>query len=269
MSKLKMVLLCVSEGRIVQRGASLLVAIFGQRAAIDAVYKNIEDILDGEMPPTVVAFESGPEIVSTIGGSGEGMNCSLPPAWTSSSTVARTPRANAIWYGSASGRPVCFTICATATAWPPMAIIRTIATGCCRTRLSACVCTYATTARRKTSAPPSAMHAMRERCQTDSKMILAGVSLGGHEPYRGMGAAPPSLSSESEPVAFPTDLPWRGWSITLQFMEGLKAKYAGESDQVILTFINNRSDLTVTCATCQDLRYCKIGPDFPKRRAMK
>ena len=30
------------------------------------------------MPPTVTSFQSGPEVVSTIGGSGEGLNCSLP-----------------------------------------------------------------------------------------------------------------------------------------------------------------------------------------------
>ena len=44
----------------------------------DTLYKNVEDIVDGEMPRTVTAFQSGPEVVSTIGGSGEGLNCSLP-----------------------------------------------------------------------------------------------------------------------------------------------------------------------------------------------
>jgi hypothetical protein len=45
---------------------------------IDSIYKNVEDISDSELPPTVASFQSGPEVVSTIGGSGEGLNCSLP-----------------------------------------------------------------------------------------------------------------------------------------------------------------------------------------------
>ena len=79
MSKLKAVLLWCLKAVLFSAVLALVVAIFGHRAAIDAVYKNVEDIQDGEMPPTVVSFQSGPEIVSTIGGSGEGMNCSLPP----------------------------------------------------------------------------------------------------------------------------------------------------------------------------------------------
>ena len=46
---------------------------------IDAIYKNVDDLNDGEMPPTVTSYPSGPEVVSIIGGSGEGVNCSLPP----------------------------------------------------------------------------------------------------------------------------------------------------------------------------------------------
>ena len=40
----------------------------------DSLYKNVDDITDGEMPATVTSFESGPDVVSTIGGSGEGLN---------------------------------------------------------------------------------------------------------------------------------------------------------------------------------------------------
>ena len=45
---------------------------------VNTIYKNVEDISDSEMPSTVTSFQSGPEVVSTIGGSGEGLNCSLP-----------------------------------------------------------------------------------------------------------------------------------------------------------------------------------------------
>ena len=45
---------------------------------VNTIYKNVEDISDNEMPSTVTSYQSGPEVVSTIGGGGEGLNCSLP-----------------------------------------------------------------------------------------------------------------------------------------------------------------------------------------------
>jgi hypothetical protein len=38
----------------------------------DSVYKNVDDLTDGEMPATVTTLQTGPDIVSTLGGSGEG-----------------------------------------------------------------------------------------------------------------------------------------------------------------------------------------------------
>ena len=52
----------------------VVVAVIFHKEMIDSIYKNVEDINDGEMPPTVTSFQSGPEVVSTIGGSGEGLN---------------------------------------------------------------------------------------------------------------------------------------------------------------------------------------------------
>ncbi len=65
---------CLSAILII--GALLLA--FSARYLADSLYKNVDDISDGEMPATVASFQSGPEVVSTIGGSGEGLNCSLP-----------------------------------------------------------------------------------------------------------------------------------------------------------------------------------------------
>ena len=56
----------------------LVVAVIFHKEMVDSIYKNVEDINDGEMPPTVTSFQSGPEVASTIGGSGQGLNCSLP-----------------------------------------------------------------------------------------------------------------------------------------------------------------------------------------------
>jgi hypothetical protein len=57
----------------------LLVLIGFHGRLIDNIYKNVEDINDGEMPITVTSYPSGPEVVGIIGGSGKGLNCSLPP----------------------------------------------------------------------------------------------------------------------------------------------------------------------------------------------
>lgn len=56
----------------------LLVLIGFHGRLIDNIYKNVEDINDGEMPITVTSYPSGPEVVGIIGGSGKGLNCSLP-----------------------------------------------------------------------------------------------------------------------------------------------------------------------------------------------
>src|SRR5687768_10494595 len=52
--------------------------IFLHQTMVNSIYKNVDDVSDSEMPPTVASFQSGPDVVSTIGGSGEGLNCSLP-----------------------------------------------------------------------------------------------------------------------------------------------------------------------------------------------
>ena len=44
----------------------LSLAIFLHKDAIKSIYKNVDDISDGEMPATVTSFQSGPEVVSTI-----------------------------------------------------------------------------------------------------------------------------------------------------------------------------------------------------------
>jgi hypothetical protein len=53
----------------------VLVIVFHERL-INDIYKNAEDLNDGEMPTTVTSYPSGPEVVSIIGGSGDGLNCS-------------------------------------------------------------------------------------------------------------------------------------------------------------------------------------------------
>lgn len=48
--------------------------------SVGAIYKNVREPVDGEMPVTVTMFRSSADMISNVGGQGEGLNCSLPRA---------------------------------------------------------------------------------------------------------------------------------------------------------------------------------------------
>jgi hypothetical protein len=100
---------------------------------IDNIYKNVEDLTDGEMPTTVTSYPSGPEVASIIGGSGQGLNCSLPRGFDV--LFDGSPDANNIWFANDFDRPACFTIYAIGTVWQPTTTPRMIAIGFCKIRL--------------------------------------------------------------------------------------------------------------------------------------
>ncbi len=252
MSKLKAALFWCLKAVMFSAALVLVVAILGHRTAIDAVYKNVEDILDGEMPPTVVSFQSGPEIVGTIGGSGEGMNCSLPPGLdiffdSSKDASGKRHLVRQRFRQACVFHDLCYRHGLATYGYNQNDCDRVLQNQAFR------LCLYVRNdgpQQDVSTAERSARNA--ERCQTDSKMVLAGVSLGGHKPYRAWDRST-FFEFESDPSRS------NGFSFSrvvdhpFKFIDGLKAKYAGESDQVILTFVNKRSNLTVTCATCQDL----------------
>ena len=141
----------------------------------DSVYKNVDDLTDGEMPATVTTFQSGPDVVSTLGGSGEGLNCSLPAV------------TNIFFDGSkdAQGkRHLVLQRFRQACVFHDLCYRHGLATygynqnDCDRILQNAAfrLCTYI----RNGSGTGSAT-----RCQTDSKMVLAGVSMGGYNAFRG------------------------------------------------------------------------------------
>lgn len=252
MSNLKAVLFWCLKAVLFSAALLLVVAIVGHRTAIDAIYKNVEDILDGEMPPTVVSFQSGPEVVSTIGGSGEGMNCSLPPGLDvffdgSEDAAGNRHLVRQRFRQACVFHDLCYRHGLATYGYNQSDCDRVLQNQAFR------LCLYV-----RNDGPQKGVSAAErnarnaERCQTDSKMILAGVSLGGHKPYRAWDRST-FFEFESDPSRS------NGFSVSrvvdhpFKFVDGLEAKYASESDQIILTFINKRSNLTVTCPTCQDL----------------
>lgn len=206
----------------------------------DSLYKNVDDISDGEMPPTVTSFQSGPEVVGIIGGSGEGLNCSLPSL------------ANAFFDGSRDSngkRHLVLQRFRQACVFHDLCYRHGLATygynqnDCDRTLQNEAfrLCLYI----RNGSAESNAA-----RCQTDSKMVLAGVGIGGYGAYRAWDRST-YFEFESDPSRSNGFLVSR--VVDHPFKSVDPAKYRNESDQVILTFENIRSNLTVTCVTCAKL----------------
>lgn len=207
---------------------------------VDFVYKNVEDISDSEMPPTVTSFQSGPEVVSTIGGSGEGLNCSLPSL------------ANYFFdlmYDKDGKRRLVLQRFRQACVFHDLCYRHGLATygytqnDCDQILQNEAfrLCLYFSSGSKEDGG---------ERCQTDSKMILAGVNLGGSDAYRAW--------DRSSYFEFEGD-PWRsnGYSVSRVVDHPFKSvnpdKYRDDPDQIILKFDNVRSSLSVTCVSCKEL----------------
>jgi len=213
-------------------------ALFFHKEAIRSIYKNVDDISDGEMPATVTSFQSGPEVVSTIGGSGNGINCSLPPI------------VNVFFDGRKDEdgkRHLVLQRFRQACVFHDLCYRHGLATygynqnDCDRVLQNEAfrLCLYIRNGRAADEA---------ERCQTDSKMVLAGVSLGGSGSYRAWDKST-YFEFESDPSRSNGFLVSR--VVDHPFKSVDPAKYRDDSDQVILTFENIRSSLTVTCVTCR------------------
>jgi len=93
-------------------------------------------------------------------------------------------------------------------------------------------------------------------CQADSKKVLAGVSLGGWGAYRAWGEST-YFEFESDPSRSNGFTAARVVRHPFKCTEGkcdertVSKKYDNESDEVILDFVNVRSNLTVRCLTCK------------------
>ncbi|WP_212037492.1 hypothetical protein [Bradyrhizobium sp. JYMT SZCCT0428] len=212
--------------------------IFLHQTMINSIYKNVEDISDAtEMPTTVTSFQSGPDVVSTIGGSGDGLNCSLPGL------------ANMFFHGMKNRHGQSALVLQRfrqACVFHDLCYRHGLATygynqnDCDRVLQNAALrlCYVWNPLEGKA------------RCQTESKMVLAGVSLGGSDAYRAW--------DRSTYFEFESD-PWRsnGFSVSRVVDHPFKSvdreKYRDEPDQVILNFDNVRSNLTVTCVTCKQV----------------
>ena len=212
------------------------IAVFTHRGAIDSIYKNVEDISDAvEMPPTVTSFPSSPEVVSIIGGSGEGLNCSLPD-WTNYFFDTSEDQNGERRLVLQRFRQAC--------------VFHDL---CYRHGLATYGYNQNDCDRILQNAAIRLCYVWRPadggaRCQTESKMVLAGVSLGGANAYRAWDRST-FFEFESDPAR--SNRFSVGRVVDHPFKSVDKEKYRDEPDQVILTFDNTRSNLTVECITCK------------------
>jgi hypothetical protein len=229
--------------------------------AVNSVYKNLDDISDREMPSTVTSFQSGPDVVSTIGGSGEGLNCSLP-TWANVFFDRSKNKDN-------GKRHLVLQRFRQACIFHDLCYRHGLATygynqnDCDRVLQNASfrLCLYI----RNGEAPDDTA-----RCQTDSRLILAGVSVGGSEAYRAWDRST-YFEFESDPSRS------NGFSVSRVVEHPFKLihpeKYRDDPPQVILTFENVRSNLTVTCVTCKDVPILKKAGNHyditPELRSVK
>ncbi|CAN7759365.1 hypothetical protein LJR220_002633 [Bradyrhizobium sp. LjRoot220] len=215
----------------------LVVTGYFHRDMIDSIYKNVDDISDAtEMPTTVTSFQSSPEVVSTLGGSGEGLNCSLPGL------------ANMFFddiKSEGGQRALVLQRFRQACVFHDLCYRHGLATygynqnDCDRILQNAALrlCYVWNPIDKKA------------RCQTESKMVLAGVSLGGADAYRAWDR---STYFEFEPDPSRSSRFLVSRVVDHPFKAVDRDKYKDDPDQVILTFDNVRSNLTVTCVTCKD-----------------
>lgn len=216
-----------------------LVALL-HKNAINFIYKNVDDISDGEMPPTVTSFQSGPDVVSTLGGSGEGLNCSLPALTNMFFDPGKDAKGK---------RHLVLQRFRQACVFHDLCYRHGLATygynqNDCDTILqnqAFRLCLYF----RSGKAPDAATS-----CQTDSKLVLAGVRLGGADAYRAWDRST-YFEFDSDPSRS------NGFSVSRVVEHPFKPldrqKYRDDPDQIILTFDNVRSNLSVTCITCKDV----------------
>ncbi len=227
--------------------ATLAIVLYLPGFIADSIYKNVDDISDGEMPATVTSFHSGPEIVGIVGGSGEGLNCSLPSltniffdgtkdAHGKRRLVLQRFRQACVFHD------LCYRHGLATYGYNQNDCDRILQNEAFR------LCLYVRNGLAESSSA---------RCQTDSKLVLAGVSIGGYGSYRAWDR---STYFEFESDASRSNGFLTGRVVDHPFKAVDPVKYRDDPDQVILMFDNVRSSLTITCVTCAKV------PVFPWTR---
>jgi hypothetical protein len=200
---------------------------------VQAIYKNAAEPLDREMPVTVTSFRAAPNIVSTIGGMGEGLNCSLPwgfdsifeRPWAAEQRIAvrRRFRQACVYHD------LCYRHGLATYGYTQNDCDELIQEQALR------ICLSVTPDKNLSD------------CQADAKKVTGGVKIWGFKSYHGWDS---STFFEFDPN------PYRSmrFFVTRAIDDPFKAKYPDEHlndpDQLLLMFSVMRGGVTRSCLNC-------------------
>jgi hypothetical protein len=248
----------VALGKFVAKAIAFSLVLFlvfliaFQGHLIDDIYKNVDDLNDGEMPTTVTSYPSGPEVVGIIGGSGEGLNCSLPRLLDvffdgSPDLLGNRHLVRQQFRQACVAHDLCYRHGLATYGYSQNDCDRILQNQAFR------LCKYIRGEEKRNEVRSEEKlnkdtAAVSDRCQQDSKRLLAGVSIGGFGSYRAW-----DRSTYFEFDSDPTRSNFFSVSRVVDhpFKSADPAKYQNDPPQVILTFANKHFGLTAHCATCK------------------
>jgi hypothetical protein len=242
-------LLCVAVVAVLT-----LIGVYAFRETIIGnIFRNVVDISDGEMPNGVASFPSGPEIVSIIGGSGAGLNCSLPnivgDMLFDADVDERIPenKRDRIRLVRQKFRQAC--------VFHDLCYRHGLATyGYSQNECDRILQDQAHRLCHYLSSSPKYV----DDCQYQTKMVLAGVAVGGFGSYRAWDRST-FFEFDTNPLK---SIEFRASRVVDHpFKSLLPEKYKGDPDHIILSFSLRRNSIRAVCENCLPNRMLEPARD--------
>jgi hypothetical protein len=200
---------------------------------VSTIFKNAPEPLDEELPVTVTAFRPAANVVSTIGGKGEGLNCSMP--WGIDMAFAKR-----------SGRETTIPVrqrFRQACVFHDLCYRHGLATyGYSQNDCDELLQEHALRICISIS-PGSTLN----ECQIDAKKVAAGVKVGGFNSYQGWGN---STHFEFDPNPYRATRFSALRAVDHPFKKSLGGKLADEPDQLLMKFDVLRAGVRLRCINC-------------------
>lgn len=200
---------------------------------VSTIFKNAPEPLDEELPVTVTAFRSAANVVSTIGGKGEGLNCSMP--WGIDLAFAKRNDREATIPVRQRFRQAC--------VFHDLCYRHGLATyGYSQNDCDELLQEHALRICISIS-PGSTL----SECQIDAKKVAAGVKMGGFNSYQGWGN---STHFEFDPNPYRASRFSAVRAVDHPFKKDLADKLSDEPDQLLMKFDVLRAGVRLKCVNC-------------------
>jgi hypothetical protein len=206
---------------------------------IDNIYKNVAEPHDKELPVTVTSYSSGPQVVSIIGGKGEGLNCSLPPGIDLlfspiESTSIRSSPVKQRFRQACVFHDLCYRHGLATYGYTQNDCDELLQEQAVRICVSVM------------------QRANLSKCHLDAKKVVAGVKVGGFKFYQGWGS---STYFEFDSNPYRSMGFYAGRVVDQPFKMTLAAISRDVPDQMLVRFFVKRSQVTVNCLNCPNRQF--------------